>query len=94
MAYHTSVQFVRAVADERVSSPGLLRKLRLVYLRERCDFLGGLEKNPLSLFPYFGERGNDETRAFGRLIALFFLTYDTNYFSSYVCNKLEINKRF
>lgn len=95
LAFHTSVEFVKSLSNEQAAnSQSLLRKIRLVYLRKRCDFLGGLEKNPLSTFSYFGEKGNCETRTFGRLISLFFLTFDNDYFSSYIPNPMELSKSF
>ena len=54
VAYHTGVTFAEFILAENknLGLPMVLKKLRLAYIRKRCDWMGGPEKYPFSTCLY------------------------------------------
>ena len=54
IAFHTGVSFIEFILAENTTldSRMVLRKLRLSYIRKRCDWMGGPEKYPFSSCKY------------------------------------------
>ena len=94
VAYHTGVPFVEFILAEN-KNLGLnmvLKKLRLSYIRKRCDWMGGPEKYPFSTYLYWSN--NSKASTFGRLMMWFFLIFDYQYFKPLVENLMEVDQRF
>ena len=96
VAFHTGVDVMESLVEEHDGADflSIIRKIRLVYIRKKCDWLGGPEKIPFSTSTFWGCKGNEDARIFGLCITWFFLNYDPTFYSKYIPNFRVINPSF
>ena len=95
VALHVGIDLLgHLVKEHNRDKLNLVRMIRLVYIRKKCDWLGGPEKKPFSTANFWGSSGNVDIRSYGVCMMWFFLNFDPTFYSKYIPNFREVSTNF